>query len=159
MRTEQEIEALVERADDEVLSFVLLELLPYLPLDKAARFISLLPSETLWAANGWPKKQDSEAIERAARQYMEFAWAKALEHRGLSARSNIEKFTAWMFLLGQDDLVLTCGDKKMYRYYGAPILAAICGHMGWHIPKDSALQNMMNGRPCSEDCIGCREAV
>jgi hypothetical protein len=90
------------------------------------------------------------------RDYMEFAWGKADDHRGLSAMRSVEKFKAWVWLLGNDKLVEFCEDDDHYAYYGAPVLQRICQEYSFPIPDDAGIQRMMKGLPCKDGCTsGC----
>ena len=81
-----------------------------------------------------------------------FGWDKAMNHRGLSAGRTIEKMRAWAWLLGDEELERKI-DETPYPWYGAPILKAICLHLGWPIPDEPFIVKMMNGERCP-DCEG-----
>lgn len=133
-------------------------LLPYLTFDKAKAFLEpgqLVAQENFWKQQGWPQQQDAEDITREMQQYMEFAWQKCLGHRGISAHGNVVKMAAWLFLLGNDELVDICINEDKYNPYGAPILAHICEAMKWEMPATPEAMNMIHGKPCFEECEGC----
>lgn len=98
-----------------------------------------------------------EGLTAAAKDYMDFAWDKAEDHRGISAGRSVEKMTAYMWLLGKDDLVARIErDDIPYTNYGAPVLREISREMGWDLPTDPGLVRMMDGLPCRPDCDeGC----
>jgi hypothetical protein len=62
--------------------------------------------------------------------YMVFAWGKALDERGLSASRSIVKLSAFMWLLGRDDIVKILNDNDLYNPYGAPALIKACETLG-----------------------------
>ena len=64
------------------------------------------------------------------KEYMEFAWEKANEFRGLSAMRSMHHYTAWTWLLGDD-----FGNLLQYDYYGKDNLIRICEHYGWDHTK------------------------
>ena len=99
---------------------------------------------------------DREFILESMRQYMIFAWDKAEVHRGISAGRSINKFSAWLWLLEDEEGEAFATNSDNYPMYGAPILAWICKKYNFPIPKSESLQRMINGSPCSDDCHGCR---
>lgn len=67
------------------------------------------------------------------KSYMEFAWGKANNCRGLSANRSIDHMIARLWLLGEEPL-FTQVEKvydENYCMYGKPILRGICEHFGW----------------------------
>lgn len=62
--------------------------------------------------------------------YMEFAWDKANNGRGISAMRSMHHYMAWTWMLG-DDL----GNLLDYQYYGKDNLVKICKHYGWDHAK------------------------
>lgn len=62
--------------------------------------------------------------------YMEFAWDKANDCRGISANRSLDHMKAWLWLLGYDHI-----DLDEYTHYGKPQLRAICEHFGWDWKK------------------------
>lgn len=98
-----------------------------------------------------------DRVRDEMRQYMaEVGWDKVLGHRGISAGRTVEKMTAWLWLLGDDEMVRFAEDDSNYPQYGAPILKAICEKYGFPIPDDPAARRMAVGRRCVPDCDeGC----
>lgn len=98
-----------------------------------------------------------ENVMKLFREYMEFAWGKAADHRGLSAGRSVEKLTMYAWIMGADELVKDIEDERIeYAQYGCPILAAIATKFSLPIPTSSDIQNMIAGRPCEPDCtMGC----
>jgi len=67
--------------------------------------------------------------------YMNFAWEKAEDERGISACRSIEKLSTWLWLFGRDDLRRLIDDDELYNPYGAPALIAVCNEMGIVVPE------------------------
>ena len=67
-----------------------------------------------------------EEIKKEMLAYMQFAWEKANDQRGISAGRSMNHYSAWVWLCG-DDL----GDLNNYDFYGKGNLVKICSHYGW----------------------------
>lgn len=93
----------------------------------------------------------------AAREYLDFAIGKAVDHRGLSALRSVSHFREWAWLSGDPDF--TAALDADYSYYGAPILHAVAVALGqdelWAARLTPELERMSEGVPCSPDCSGC----
>jgi hypothetical protein len=103
------------------------------------------------------KPLDHDSIRQEAKEYMEFAWGKVIDHRGISANRSINKMEAWCWLLEVEPGTI---DFDNFPMYGAPILKQICLHFGWPMPDDSDAIAMANGEAC-DSCQadpdgGCR---
>lgn len=97
-----------------------------------------------------------EATLARMRDYMEFAWTKARDHRGLSAIRSVFKISAYLWLLGDDEGAshLECEPGGLY---GAAHLRYVCQRYRLPIPDDTRLHRMADDLPCHEDCDeGCR---
>ena len=156
MRSSAEIVAYLHEIDDKAhdalfhaFDFRLECCIGYLSFEEAQPW---LKPEADW-------KQDplsDEGVLDLMRDYMEFAWEKAENHRGLSALRSVNKMRHWCWLLGRDGLVYVCGDAHLYSPYGAPILKRISEAFGFPIPEGKSIARMMDGRPCRPDCEeGC----
>jgi len=100
------------------------------------------------------------SVEQAlslAKDYCRFAWGKVIDHRGLSAGRSVMKLSAWMWLIGRDDLAELVVREDLYAPYGAPALKALCFELGWPWPEDDpAVRRMVSGDPCRPGCEeGC----
>ena len=96
-----------------------------------------------------------DAVIAAMADYSDHAWCKVEDHRGLSANRSVDRFRAWVWLLG-DDAVLEQFESAGYAQYGAPKLAVACEAYGVPIRQGAAIQNMIAGRPCEPHCdMGC----
>ena len=139
---------------------------------KIEALVQFLPSKQVQALFGFQdpveedmKKWDEEDKESLTeenvmnlfREYMAFAWGKALDHRGLSASRSVSKLAMYAWIMGADELVDDIESRRIrYAQYGCPILAAIAEKFSFPIPEDSGTQNMIAGNPCEPDCsMGC----
>ena len=151
MKTPHEIVAYLQGGDP--LGFKTSALIQFVPFEIARPLL-----KDGCVASDWPaaKPLTEEAILGAMRSYMEFAWEKARDHRGLSAGRSIHKMQAWCWLLGNEGLVRLCDSNSLYPPYGAPILKAICDRYGFPIPEDGRTNRMAAGLSCQDGCEeGC----
>ncbi len=151
MKTLQEIvEWYRVQQEDDILGFTGSAILNFVPFDMAKEFL----------------KDDAERYEvpelteenvlATMREYIEFAWGKVKDHRGISAGRSVEKMKAWLWILGDDYLYQFCENDANYAQYGAPCLKAISEKYGFPIPDSLALKRMCDGLPCTPDCdMGC----
>jgi hypothetical protein len=165
-RAPDEIVAKIKELDGPDGSRLLVHLLSFhrevmvmvLPWSHAKEFLENTTEEE-WLTLVQPATVEHQTT--LAREYAEFAWGKAVDHRGISAGRSVEKLNAWLWLLGRDHEV----DWTAFMPYGVPILAQVCRVMGWPIPDPSertagggTLGRMLEGRSCSPDCdSGCSE--
>lgn len=150
MRTFEEIAARCSKPTS-LLGFDADALLGFLPFEYAK---SLLKPETdgaAWDAQLPPLTRDAVLAEM--RSYMEFAWGKVDDHRGISASRSVEKMEAWLWLLGEDDLLREV-EAAGYAQYGAPKLKLICERLSFPIPDDEDIRRMSRGERCTAD-YGC----
>lgn len=158
VRTSEELAAKVAELWDSPSSpfgFGAEVLIPELPLDQAAPYLKeealarYRAGEEIWHGGDL----DPVRIRREAIEYLEFAYGKAMDHRGISAFRSIEKLAAYCWLLGAPwDLVA----GAPHANYGAPGLMAAAGFLDHPFPFDGPLAEMAEGRPCSPDCVeGC----
>ena len=77
----------------------------------------------------WADLMEKRSPKELIADYMEFAWDKANNCRGISAGRSLEHMKAWVWLDGQDDLLNII--EADYDHYGKPHLVAICEHYGY----------------------------
>lgn len=95
-----------------------------------------------------PPFTDAGLIEHM-RDYLAFAFEKAIDHRGLSAIRSVQKFRAWLWVLGVEL------DTSDYPSYGVPILKRVAALLGVDLPPEIAA--WVDGQPCTPDCeMGCK---
>ena len=132
-------------------------LIPYLDYEHAKPYLKDTATKESWESDGVPYETDRESVLVRALDYLEFAWEKALDHRGLSASRSIEKMESYMWLLGESDLVEVCETGANYAPYGAPILAKISDRLGYKMPEGADVARMTQGLSCRPGCEeGCR---
>lgn len=98
------------------------DLIKALPFNDAALFLK----EGTTAAE-WGVAPDTAAVRQDITDYMPFAWYKANSCRGTSSARSIDRFTAWLWLLGDP---LADQLSPIYRLYGKPCLVLICDAYG-----------------------------
>lgn len=165
MRTADEI---VQRIHDlaltDALGFERNVLLQFIPGERAIEFIAETlresgQAEAFDASKHVFHEQTRGRVLQEMREYMPFAWGKAIGHRGISACRSVAKFSAWLWLLEDADLVAMCEDSTRYPQYGAPILKAICDKYGsdvGEVPAGLEVERMAAGLPCVDGCqVGC----
>lgn len=145
MRTQDEIvKRMTEVTAEDIFGFQQEVLIGALEFERAKPF--LVPEAT---AEKWQPWND-ESLKAAALDYLEFAWGKAEDHRGLSAERSVMKLTEYAWLMG-----LTVKDVP-YAQYGCPFLKAFSEAIGAPVPDSIPLHRMMRGEPCREGCdMGC----
>ncbi len=135
------------------LGFDLQVLLSYLDFDLAAEFLDPDTTAKDW---GKPEALDRDTVVASLRHYTEFAWGKALGHRGISAGRSVEKIREWLFILGDSEAVAYTEDDSHYPQYGVPVLLFVSRRYGFPVPEDVAVGRMAKGLPCEPGCAeGC----
>lgn len=131
-----------------------LSLVVFLKYEHAKKFLKDDVTE-----EGWNKdyiEYTKENVIKEMREYMEFAWDKASNHRGLSANRSITHFTHWLWLLEDDELLNIAEDGTNYAQYGCPILMQICDKYDLPVPDDEGIRRMARGEYCKPGCtMGC----
>jgi hypothetical protein len=154
MRTQDEIVARMRvKEEGDLFGFAREVLACYLDFEHAREFLRPEMTREEWEKD-LPAATDARALGEM-RDYAEFAWGKAKDHRGISASRSIDKLSAWAWLLGRDDVLEKVG-KTPYAQYGCPQLQVFCEAFGFPMPDDEAAQRMMRGLPCYDGCeSGC----
>lgn len=136
----------------DLLGFQRQVLCEHLDAEHLPEFVDLTPEEL----ERWePRPLHVEAVMAELAAYMDFAWGKVIDHRGLSANRSIDKIGTYVWLLGLDDL-LAAFEETDYPQYGAPKLALVCAALGLPLPTDEETRRMMAGERCVPDCeAGC----
>lgn len=124
MRTQDEIVARIkERGKEDLCGFEVNELKLFLDYEHVKSYLK--EGVTDWEPRVY--------FAQVMLSYMEFAWGKANNCRGISACRSIMHYQAWLWLAEEDDL-LAWVDKEFesnYQHYGKEILVHICDHFGW----------------------------
>ncbi len=141
------------RASDSFFGFTQQVLLSYLDFHLAAEFLKPDTTAKDW---GDPLPLNRDTVVASLRHYTEFAWDKALGHRGISASRSVEKIREWLFILGDSEAVAYTEDDSHYPQYGVPILLFVSRRYGFSVPEDVAVARMAKGLPCEPGCNeGC----
>lgn len=125
MRTDEEILErieLIEKDGGDSLGIQRSDLIFRLPFSEAKKYLK--PEVTADEYQQLPR--DRESLIAQMLDYMPFAWEKANNCRGISAYRNMDHYTSWIWLAG-DDL----GDLFDYQHYGKEKLRMICAHYGF----------------------------
>lgn len=125
MRTQEEIlQRFNNRKNDDMLGFEVNVYLSYLDYDHVKPFLKEGTTEVGWT----PNPTDKESIKKQMIDYLEFAWGKANNCRGISANRSIMHYQAWFWMIGEDEIADHLMDD--YKYYGKPQLETICEYLG-----------------------------
>lgn len=154
----------VVRSDEEILEYfekvragdflgtVAGDLIPLLSFEKAKPFLKENAKKGGWVV----EPRDKKSVIKKMKDYMEFAWDKALGHRGISSGRSIDHFRSWLWLIRDHDLLAFADNDRNYPQYGVPILYAICKEYGFSIPNDPSVDRMKEGESCVVGCdMGC----
>lgn len=118
---EEIVKRIQDRKDNDFFGFERITYMAYLNLEHMAVFLE--PGEVIIS-------HDPSLIDPVdeIKNYMEFAWDKANNMRGLSAGRSVDRMTAWLWLAGEDDLCEWVSNCDNYYHYGKEILEKICEH-------------------------------
>lgn len=152
MRSPAEIKArIAEVQGADLFGSKVVDLVYALPWADAKPYLVDDATEDKFNADATPT---DESVHAEIVRYLAFAWEKALDHRGLSAARSIEHMRAWLWLLGDHELLAVTHDDDRFPQYGAPILAAISRKYGAAIPEGDRAARMIAGDKC---CATCNE--
>jgi hypothetical protein len=95
-----------------------------------------------------------EFVRAEAVKYLDFAFGKALDHRGISAGRSVQKMKEYCWLLGLDEAVAFAENDENYPNYGVPVLKHVAKALGVPLPADIAKweDGMMCNPHCEEGC-------
>lgn len=127
MKTASELCSWVESNKDDVLGFMrsaAAEVVPFSAIPKSWLKDDATPPD------GPEVEYNRETVLDRMREYMDFAWEKALDERGISASRSIHRYQAWCYALGEYDDI----DWDAYDSYGKPILRQLCEKYAFPIP-------------------------
>ncbi len=130
MRTQDEIVKRIEEVKSEdFFGFETTDLLSALDYEHAKPYLKPDCTKEQWEAGFDSERYTPENARKHIREYLDFAWEKANDERGISARRSQSHFRAWMWLAGDDD-VLARVEATEYDPYGKPKLDVIEAHYG-----------------------------
>ena len=112
----------------DFLGFQRSDLLGALDFDHAKEFLKPEANKKEWNKEVFTLKSDKD-VKKAMSDYMEFAWNKANNCRGISAGRSMAHYSAWTWLLG-DEIYNQFYDLEEYQYYGKDNLVKLCEFLG-----------------------------
>lgn len=127
LRTVDEIKARIKASTKEdMFGTQAVDLARCLPFEEAKTILTIpdTMTEADWEKDRVPATHD--ALTKVVREYLDFAWGKANDCRGLSAVRSVDHMKAWFWLMGYDDLVSQL--DQVYEYYGKPCLV-VCSEL------------------------------
>lgn len=116
------------RTQDEILTRIK-EITPHDPLTWNRQlligFLDFEHAQPFLVEGTTPEQWEHEADPRAELiDYLDFAWEKVLNKRGISASCSVDKIEQWLWLMG-DDALLAEYLAAPYPEYGKPQLAVV----------------------------------
>lgn len=133
----EEIFRRARKSKEEIFCNKIEVLYHYLPFNLVKEFLEKEIVEEIESGKRvWTQITDIYETVQDFLDYMVFGWMKALESRSLSASRTIAKLSAWLFLLGREDLSTTIERSDLYAWYGIPALIKICEELGIEVPQD-----------------------
>lgn len=139
--------------DEDLLGFKAEVLVSFLTFDQAKPLLKPDTNPENWTEVS-PLTEDE--VLRQMRNYMIFAWQKAIDHRGISASRSVEKIGEWLWLLEEESVIV----GVPYPQYGVPLLLKVCEAFEFQIPTvaggPDVIARMGRGEPCERACQnGC----
>lgn len=134
MRTQEEILKRIEEVkNQDFFGTERNDLVDYLTYENAKQFLKEGVTKDEWNKD---KKLNNENILKEMLDYMDFAWGKAIDERGLSASRSLSHYSAWIWLLDDGNFEEFNNQKENnYAMYGKPVLKWICEK--YNFPKRS----------------------
>ena len=130
-RTQDNIVSEIERqqARGLMFNFAIDDLISFLDFEHVAPFLKLKDSDadrTLWATS----RETREPLQ-CARDYMEFAYDKAVGRRSLSAVRNIQHLHAWLWMAEAPPQILAlCNSENVPGDHGVENLRKVARFLG-----------------------------
>jgi hypothetical protein len=129
------VEILDNDNEEDFLGFKRQVYLDFLPWDLAKKYFKI---EYIQAVEKGEEEYSHVGSVPEATQdfldYMVFAWMKAMDERGISASRSIQKLSAYMIVLGREDVSKILEDDSSYNPYGRPALKEACEILGISYP-------------------------
>lgn len=154
MRTTKEI---LDRLENYEGMFCAGDLVLYLPFEHAKKYLKDEYIAEVEKGEVEYRQSTDDDVRESMRTYMDFAFEKMDDHRGISASRSIEHYENWLWLLNDDELL----DKflrRPYQNYGAPKLQLIIETFfpDYERASEEWFVNMAEGDPCRPGCDwGC----
>lgn len=110
MRTYEEMVNRIDTLNNDIFgNMVSDDILIYLPFKYAKKYLKDDVNENEWEDER--KEYTEENVKKEIKDYISFAWQKAIRERGLSAVRSMKHFENWFWLLGENEI------EKMTRNY------------------------------------------
>lgn len=120
MRTQEEIVSRINGLKNDFFGFETSDLVNFLTFENAKPWLK---------EDVGPEKFKTETMtpKEVMADYMEFAWEKANDKRGLSAARSMIHYHTWLWLDGNEEL-----SREMLEYncYGKENLIKVCQYLG-----------------------------
>lgn len=124
-RSQDEIVARITATEgNDFLGVIRSDLLDGLDFDHAKKYLKPEVTAAEWEA---ARAQAKPPLDQAS-DYMEFAWDKANNCRGISAGRSIQHFESWLWMAGADGFDAV--SEGEYRCYGKPLLVIAATALG-----------------------------
>lgn len=134
LRTQDEIATRFEAIKPtDSLGFGRAALAEFMDYAHAKPFLQPEVTKAEWDGDATPLTRES--VLEVMRDYMTFAWDKALGERGISANRSVDKFREWVWILG-DQENLDAFERAEYAPYGKPKLKVLCQAYGFPVPEE-----------------------
>ena len=119
MRTQEEILAKIKEIEgNDFFGFEKSDYIDFLDYEHAKPFLKDTATPESW------KKERQEDVKKLMRDYLPFAFEKALGRRGISASRSISYFKAWLWIAGVEGLI-----EDDYEDYGLENLRNIARYL------------------------------
>lgn len=137
LRTGAEIATRIEAiGDDDVLGFRREALAQFLPFDDAEAVRN--PEVTREEWDKLTPELTRENVQKQLLDYLNFAFEKAINERGISAGRSIQKLGEWLWILRDDEAAAYINDDAYYEPYGAPALKWLAERYEVEVPDELA---------------------
>jgi len=123
MRSFEEMKEFIEKND--ILGMTYGDIIDCLPYEKAKEYLTNDYIEKIESGEAKWEEYNEYTIIRKIKDYLEFAWAKANNQRGLSASRSIKHFQNWFYMFNNKYCDKLVKSMKAYEYYGKPWLVII----------------------------------
>ena len=120
MKTQEEIkQKIYEWEKNDFFGFKTTDIIVFLDYENAKEFLKNESKKEEW-------QQEKRTPKEIMIDYMDFAWEKANNHRGLSAARTMEHYQAWLWLDGNEEL---SNEMEDYEFYGKDNLVKVCEYL------------------------------
>ena len=92
------------------------------------------------------------SVRKTLLDYLQFAFVKAIDHRGLVASRSVFKLAEWCWILELHELETFARDESNYVSFGVPVLKRIAAH--FEVEPPEKIKSWEDGKACSPDCEG-----